>query len=125
MMTVYSLYFMKNKGMLHNVFLPKAQALEEYHRVSRPDADGWGFKSRILNLFEKYIDIMKYTGDKEVFSQLVLDHRDYFSHWLKKKENKVFKGINLDYLNRDVNLLLEMCLLTEMGFSVPENSRNG
>jgi hypothetical protein len=120
MMTVYSLYFMKNKGMLHSVFLPKAQALEEYHRVSRPDADGWGFKSRISNLFEKYIDIMKYTGDKEVFSQLVLDHRDYFSHWLKKKENKVFKGINLDYLNRDVNLLLEMCLLTEMGFSVSE-----
>lgn len=39
---------------------------------------------------------------------------------VQEKEDKVFKGINLDYLSRDVNLLLEMCLLSEMGFTVPE-----
>lgn len=120
MMTVYSLYFVKNKGMLHNVFLPKAQALEEYHRVIRNDGKKWSLQNRVAVLFDKFVDIMKYTGEKDVFSQLVLDHRDYFSHWFKKKEDKVFKGINLDYLSRDVNLLLEMCLLSEMGFTVSE-----
>lgn len=120
MLPVYNLYFCKNKGMLHNVFLPKAQALEEYHRRTRPDADNWGYKSRISNLFEKFQNIMKYTGDKETFAQLVLDHRDYYSHWLIKKENKVFKGVHVDYLSRDVNLLLEMCLLAKMGLEVGE-----
>ena len=120
MLPVYNLYFCKSQGMLHNVFLPKAQALEEYHRRTRPDADKWGFHSRIGNLFEKFGNIMSLTGDKDTFVQLVLDHRDYYSHWLLKKESKVFRGVHVDYLSRDINLLLEMCLLAKMGLDVPE-----
>jgi len=117
---VYNLYFFKAKGMMHNVFLSKAQALEEYHRtIYVPESRD--FKVRVDFLFDKYAGIMNYTGQKDVFAELIKDHRDYYSHWFQKKEHKVFKGgINLDYLSRDANLLLEMCLLTQMGFDDAE-----
>lgn len=118
MMRVYSLYFCKIKGMLHNTFLTKAQALEEFHRtVTGLDRN---YRTRMENLFETYNDIMQHTGDKEVFAQLMLDHRDFYSHWFKKKEDKVFRDIHLDLLSRDANLLLEMCLLSQMGFDDKE-----
>jgi hypothetical protein len=120
MTEVYNLYFYKSRGMLHNVFLSKAQALEEFHRSTRPGSGKWGFKSRIENLFERFSDVMKFTGEKQIFSQLVLDHRDYYSHWFQKKESKVFKDVRLDYLSRDANLLLEMCLISQMGFDDSE-----
>ena len=44
----------------------------------------------------------------------------YYSHWFQKKESKVFKDIRLDYLSRDANLLLEMCLISQMGFDDSE-----
>ena len=116
MTEVYNLYFYKSKGKTYNVLLTKAQALEEFHRNYKEQSNHWGFKSRISYLFEKFNQAMKYTGNKEIFSQLLLDHRDYFSHWFQKKRNKVFNDVKLDYLARDANLLLEMCFLLQMGF---------
>lgn len=118
MLPVYNLYFSKNKGMLHNVFLPKAQALEEYHRRLNPAK--MSFRERILALYDTFAEVMKHTGDRDAFAQYVLDHRDYYVHWFLKKEMKVFRGINVDYLSRDVNLLLEMCLLAKTGLTVAE-----
>ena len=63
---------------------------------------------------------MNHTGDKESFAQLMLDHRDYYIHWFQKKQTKVFYDARLDYLTRDANLLLEMCLMSEMGFDDAE-----
>ncbi len=63
---------------------------------------------------------MRLRGEKECFAQLVLDHRDYFTHWFDKKKNKVLKPALLLELARDTNLLLEMCLLMAAGFEKPE-----
>ncbi|HDY7535871.1 HEPN domain-containing protein [Vibrio vulnificus] len=118
-----NLYFSKSKGYLHDVFLMKAQALEEIHRKLSPDKANFGYKSIVSYLFEKHIKIMSRVGDKEVFSSLVRDHRDYFTHWFEKKKDRVFSGIELDYLSRDVNLLMELCLLEVMGFCQDEIER--
>jgi hypothetical protein len=94
--------------MPYKIFLSKAQALEEFHRRTKSGSDRWGFKNRISNLFERFSGVMNHTGDKDSFAQLILDHRDYFSHWFQKKQTKVFYDARLDYLTRDANLLLEM-----------------
>lgn len=115
-----NLYFCKCKRSLHDIFLTKAQALEEIHRKLNPEKDNFGYKSIINYLFEKHRGVMSYVGEKEKFASLVLNHRDYFSHWFEKKKGLVLNGLELDYLSRDVNLLLELCLLEIMGFNENE-----
>lgn len=117
---VFNLYFYCSRGMLYDIFTSKAQALEEYHRATKANSNQWGYKRRIEDLFDRFHNVMSYRGEKEIFAMLVRDHRDYYTHWFKKKKEKVFHGLHLDYLTRDVNLLLEMCLLSCMGFNDDE-----
>ena len=113
------LYFYNTRDLHYDKFLSKAQALEDYHRKIYCSKD-MGFKRRIIELFEKNIDIMKYTGDKNAFAEYVKDHRDYYSHYFDKKKSKVFKGHKFEYLARDTNLLIELCFLEAMGFDLKE-----
>ena len=69
---------------------------------------------------EKFSEVMNNFEGKETFCQLVLDHRNYYSHWSEKKDSKVLKGRKLYFLTGAVNLLLEMCLLSLMGFTEAE-----
>ncbi|EKO4004777.1 hypothetical protein KW534_04085 [Vibrio fluvialis] len=115
-----NLYFYKTKGWQHDIFLTKAQALEEAHRQINPGTNKWGYQSRVEALFNKFCNVMAHTGDAQAFSNIVKDHRDYYSHWFEKKRNKVSNGLILGYLSRDVNLLLEMMLLNVIGFDETE-----
>lgn len=110
-----NLYFYPSKRMLDDVFFTKARALEAYYDNVRPDSVKCSFVDKMKRLYEDYYDIMQYRGDKDSFAELVKIHRHYYAHFGLSKKSKVFYGINLDFLARDVTLLLEMCLLTAMG----------
>ena len=115
-----NLYFYPSKRMLDDVFFTKARALEAYFDNIRPSSPDCSFVEKIKILYDDYYDIMQYRGYKDAFADLVKLHRHYYAHFGLNKQSKVFYGINLDFLARDVTLLLEMCLLTAMGLSKNE-----
>lgn len=114
------LYFYNQSKLTSDLFLRTVQSLEEMHRHRNEGTNRCGFKRRISSLFEEFDFIMKRAGNKEIFSQLVLDHRAYYTHWFKKKRDKLLKKNEIDYLLRDANLLLELCILKVFGMSEQE-----
>ncbi|MUK47545.1 hypothetical protein GNP79_19565 [Aliivibrio fischeri] len=108
------LYFYNPSNLLSDVFLRSAQSLEEIHRYNNKGSDKFGFKRRIESLFAEFDYVMNYTGEKEKFSQLIQDHRDYFSHWFEKKRHLILDGIKLECLARDANLLFELSILKNL-----------
>ena len=54
---------------------------------------------------------------EEDFSEKVKSTRNYFSHGSKGRMKNVLLGDELTHLTRDVQLLLQFCMLTRLGFS--------
>lgn len=54
--------------------------------------------------------------DKEVFIRNAVDTRNYLTHYDKKLEEKAVKGEELYKLTLRLNILLQLCLLRELGF---------
>lgn len=111
-----NLYFYNPSKLLSDIFLRSAQSLEEIHRFNNKGSKQ-GFRKRIESLFSEFEYVMKYVGKKEKFAQLMLDHRDYFSHWFKKKQHLILDSEKLEYLAKDANLLLELCILKNLKLS--------
>lgn len=111
------LYFYNPSKLLSDIFLRSAQSLEEIHRYNNNGSDNFGYKRRIESLFAEFDYVMSYTGDKEKFSKLVQDHRDFFSHWFEKKRHLILDDIKLEHLARDSNLLFELSILKNLGLN--------
>ncbi len=111
------LYFYNQSMLISDLFLRTVQSLEEMHRHRNEGTNKCGFKRRISSLFKEFDFIMKRTGNKDTFSQLILDHRAYYTHWFKKKRDKLLEKKEREYLLRDANLLLELCILKVFGMS--------
>ncbi|TOQ29513.1 ApeA N-terminal domain 1-containing protein [Vibrio parahaemolyticus] len=116
------LYFYNPSKLLSDIFLRSAQSLEEIHRSNNQGSNKYGFKRRVESLFAEFDYVMSYTGEKEKFSQLIQDHRDYFSHWFEKKRHLILSGIELEYLAKDANLLFELSILKNLGLNKEEIS---
>jgi hypothetical protein len=111
-----NLYFDNPSNLLSDIFSRSVQSLEEIHRLNSQDHK-MGFQRRIEDLFSKFEEVMGKVGDKKAFSKLLLDHRDYFTHWFEKKQPLILEGEKLHLLAKDANLLFELCLLKNIGLS--------
>lgn len=114
-----NLYFYNPSKLLSDIFLRSAQSLEEIHRFNNKGSK-LGFRKRIESLFSEFEYVMKCVGEKEKFGQLMLDHRDYFSHWFKKKQHLILDSAKLEYLAKDANLLFELSILKNLELSESE-----
>lgn len=117
-----NLYFYDIDGMPYLKFLAIAQSLEEIYRDAYAVTSyekNLGYKNIIKQFYERFPVITnKFNTDSEKFSKTVGEHRDFFSHWFDKKKDSIYSGIEFDILRRDINILFEMCLLEQCGFSI-------
>lgn len=113
------LYFLKRNTPWEKL-LTTALALEGAHRKLFSKSKNITLISRIKELIAENKEIMSQTGDTDKLAELIKDHRNYFSHWFEDKKDHIFSGIELYYLSRDANLLLELSFLTALGFSLEE-----
>jgi len=81
-------------------------------------------RSRLREIFEKYSDIVKdFIEDKDAFIQKVVITRNYLTHYDSNLKEQAAKGKELYQVTQKLRISLEICLLTELGFSL-EDIRN-
>lgn len=118
---VFDLYFgvMYSPEMYSEFqFLGLAQALESYHGIKSSQKRKW-LMERAKELFENYLDIATVYfkfADRETFATKVKDTRNYFSHGSEDLESKSVQEKDLRSLTEDLQLLLELCLMTQLDF---------
>lgn len=78
-------------------------------------------RRRLKELFEKYDEILKkFVIDKNVFINTVKDSRNYLIHYDSDLKDKAVTGKELYRLTIKLKILLEICLLAEIGFSIED-----
>lgn len=98
-------------------FLSMAQALESFNRQRRDERDK-SFNRRMTQLFKETELVMNsVVPDKERFLELVLHSRDYYTHYLRKLKEKAATGSVLFRLTEQLSIMLDSCLLNEIGIS--------
>jgi hypothetical protein len=101
-------------------FLGLAQALEAFHRISTGQRKK-DYINRAREIYSRYSEIaavyFKFK-DIETFAQKVKDTRNYFSHWSEDSRDKAVEEKDPRPLTRDLQLLLLLCLMTELGIDI-------
>lgn len=83
-------------------------------------ANEFSLRKRIKEIFDKYADVLKeFIKDKNRFIEGVIKIRNYYTHRDKKLEKEV-KGYNLYSFIFQLKMIIEVCLLAEIGFSLDE-----
>lgn len=78
----------------------------------------YSFKKRIDEIVRRYDDIFTPSIlDISEFVKTVRDTRDYLTHYEVELQEKAASGSELYYLARDLEDLVKMCLMTEIGLS--------
>ena len=109
--------YFSNEGIFNeNLFLYITKSLEVFHREFV--AKGSKFNKRLNDLLNEYSlgilnDLVK---DKETFSQLVTNSRNYYTHYSTVKGGFA-RGVELYYLTEKLKLLLTICILHKTGLS--------
>jgi hypothetical protein len=83
-------------------------------------------KTRLAQVFEYYSDIASIylkSNKKEKFAELAIDTRNYFTHFRRSLKEKAARDDDLFYLTQDLQLLLQFCLLTLLGFTLDDMRR--
>lgn len=121
--TVYELYF----GLAYNPhmyvddrFLNMCRALEAYHKAA--------INSKRINLrvrLSEIVDICRsvastFIPDKDAFLKTVMDTRNHLTHPSAKPKANAVSGNALYFTSEQLRLLVEICLLSEVGFAIGE-----
>lgn len=72
----------------------------------------------IIDNYEKVIN--EFIKDKKAFIDKVVNTRNYYTHYDKNLEERAARGTELFDITQKLKLLLEICLLTVVGFSLEE-----
>lgn len=84
----------------------------------------YSLRRRLKELFEKHNEIFKkFVQDKDSFINTVKDSRNYLIHYDPELKEKAATGKELYRLTIKLKILLEICLLVEIGFSIKEIDR--
>ena len=81
----------------------------------------FSLRTRLRGIFEsdKYQEIIsEFIENKDAFIGAVVDTRNYLTHY--EGEEKAAIGEEIDPFIQKLKILLEICLLTELGFSSEE-----
>ena len=74
-------------------------------------------KTIIEDLFQKHGNLFAiFISNKDEFIQKVLDTRNFYTHYIKKFEEKAAKLLELPFLSDKLRFMLFVILLKEMGF---------
>jgi predicted transcriptional regulator len=97
----------------------KANRLEEMTRYCF-DAS---LRERVAAVYHEYANVadslFKFKGEQE-FSKKVKDTRNYLTHWSEDGEKKTAHGDDLVFLTKDLQLLLQLCIMTQLGFTMKD-----
>ena len=78
-------------------------------------------RSRLKDILKHYGDITQlFIDDFDTFIQKVIQTRNFYTHYGENLVQKAAEGSELFKLNLKLNLLLKICLLRELGFSIDE-----
>jgi len=78
-------------------------------------------RTRLKQIIDKHrVVFTELIGDKNIFVNTAVDTRNYYVHWLKERKESVATGRDLFYLTQKMRILLEISLLTELGFRTEE-----
>ncbi|WP_039764939.1 HEPN domain-containing protein [Caldicellulosiruptor sp. F32] len=84
----------------------------------------FSLRKRLEEIFDKYREILNVFIEKEsVFIDKVVNTRHYLTHYDEKLKEQAANGEELYNLTQKLKILLEICLLTELGFSLDEIKR--
>ena len=105
-------------------FINRNQYLSKSHKASLKSRVKFGnehsLRKRLKDLVESLDEflLIDYLNDKyeQNFVNIVIENRNYYTHY-DKKDDLVKSGIKLVLLTLDLRLLLELCILKEMGIS--------
>jgi len=123
----YDLYFgqMYNDQLYDvNRFLMLSEALEVYHRMviegKKPDEKGnFILRKRIQDIYDRYIDIFEFLSVKlDNFVDKITKYRNKLTHGNISTEQIDNEALIWQYKN--LQILFQLCLLSEIGFSDDE-----
>ncbi len=78
-------------------------------------------RKRLKEIFDKYQEILNvFIENKNTFIEKVVDTRNYQTHHDKDLKERYASGKELYNLTQKLKILLEICLLIELGFSSEE-----
>jgi len=93
------------------------ERLKEYLKYGRE----FSLRKRLKEIFSKYQEIIdRFVGDENAFIEKVVDTRNYQTHHDEDLKERAADGEELYRLTQKLKMLLEVCLLTEIGFSLEE-----
>ena len=74
-------------------------------------------RKRLRDIVDRYASAIERTiGNKEEFVETVISARNYQTHYDEKLKSRAASGQNLFRITQVLKLLLEMCLVEELGF---------
>jgi len=78
-------------------------------------------RERLNEVFDKHLEIAnKCMENKRAFIQKVVDTRNYLTHYGSRLKARAATGEELFHITQKLRILLQICLLTELGFSLEE-----
>lgn len=81
----------------------------------------FSLRKRLKEIFEEYKEILdKFIENKKDFIEKVVNTRNYFTHHGMELKEHAASGEDLYHLTQKLRMCLEICLLTEIGFSSEE-----
>ena len=81
----------------------------------------YSLRKRLKEIFDKYSDILsRFIENKENFIERVVDTRNYLTHWREGLRKHAAQGEELYHLTQKLKMILEICLLAELGFNSEE-----
>jgi hypothetical protein len=72
-------------------------------------------RQRLEEIMETYIAIFGQVSNQDTFIKKVVDTRNYLTHYDRKSKAKSATGEELHYISESLKILIEMCLLRELG----------
>jgi hypothetical protein len=83
--------------------------------------NGKSLRSRLKDILKHYGNITQlFIDDFDAFIQKVIQTRNFYTHYGENLEQEAAEGSELFRLNLKLNLLLKICLLRELGFTIEE-----
>jgi hypothetical protein len=79
------------------------------------------FLERVSELFDKFNEICTLYfkfNNKELFVTATKNARNYYTHFRENLKKKVLRDQEFSWLTKDAELLLRLCILSELGYEI-------
>jgi hypothetical protein len=79
------------------------------------------FLERVSELFDKFHEICMFYfkyNNKESFVTAAKNARNYYTHYRENLKKKVLHDQEFSWLTKDAELLLRLCILSELGYEI-------